>query len=501
MNQRGSGLLLHITSLPSACGIGDLGPEAYRFADFLAKAGQRYWQILPFNPVDPLHGNSPYSSPSAFAGNTSLISPELLVQEGFLAAKDMTPRPRFPRGRCDFAGAVRYRNRLLENAWKKFNRQSRGRRAFDAFCGEQAPWLEDFALFVTLKHHFRGKPWNQWPEAIRDRNPKEMRALRKKISPRIRREKFCQYLFFRQWQALAAYCRTKDVRLIGDIPIYVGADSADTWANPGLFKLDEQGRPMVVSGVPPDYFCQTGQLWNNPVYDWAAHSKTRYRWWLDRMGHHFRLFDLVRIDHFRGLVACWEVPAGEKTAVNGKWVKAPAGDLLRAAKEKFSRLPLIAEDLGFITPDVRKIMARYRLPGMKILQFAFTGRNAEPSFLPHAYEKNCFAYTGTHDNNTVRGWFEEEATAGDRKMFFRYAGRKVPGKEIHWAFIRLAMMSAADTVILPVQDVLGLGAGARMNTPAVARGNWEWRLAPGQVTAAAADRLREMTEIYGRNAG
>jgi 4-alpha-glucanotransferase len=499
MDKRGSGILLHLTSLPSPHGIGDLGPGAYEFAGFLAQTKQSYWQVLPLNPTDPVYGNSPYSGISAFAGNTLLISPDLLLEEGLLSQEDLEPLPSFPKARCDFSQVIHCKSRLLERAYQRFDRRGKGRESFEAFCSESPSWLEDFSLFVVLKKRFEGKVWNQWPRELRDRNLKSLEAIKEECRDQLEKEKFYQYLFFKQWQSLRAYCQEKDVHLLGDLAIYVSFDSADVWANPGLFKLDRKKRPTFVSGVPPDYFSETGQLWNNPVYRWNVLKKRGYQWWMDRIAHNLNLFDVLRIDHFRGLVAYWEIPAGERTTINGKWVKVPVKDFLSTLKNTFPGLPIVAEDLGLITPDVREVMDRFALPGMKVLMFAFGEDHPMHPYLPHTYEKNCLVYTGTHDNNTVRGWFEDEASPEDKRRLFRYLGREVPGEEIHWALIRLAMMSVAKWVILPMQDVLGLGTEARMNRPSIAHGNWEWRLLPGQVTPLVSERLLEITEASGRS--
>ncbi len=499
MDKRGSGILLHLTSLPSSYGIGDLGPGAYEFADFLAQTKQSYWQVLPLNPTDPVYGNSPYSSISAFAGNTLLISPDLLLEEDLLSREDLDPIPPLPEDRCDFPQVIHYKNRLLERAHEHFGRSGKGRESFEAFCSKNSSWLEDFALFAVLKKSFEGKVWNQWPRELRDRDLKSLGAIRKECRSQLEKEKFCQYLFFKQWHSLKAYCQEKGVHLFGDLAIYVSFDSTDVWVNPGLFKLDGGKSPAFVSGVPPDYFSETGQLWNNPVYRWNALKKRGYKWWIERIAHNLKLFEVLRIDHFLGLIAYWEVPAGEKTAVKGRWVKAPGKDFLNTLKKIFPHLPIVAEDLGAITPKVREIINHFGLPGMKIVQFAFGEDNSMHHFLPHTYEKNFVVYTGTHDNNTVCGWLEGEASAEDKRRLFRYLGREVPVEEIHWALIRLAMMSVARWVILPMQDVLGLGGDARMNMPSVAHGNWEWRLLPGQVTASVSERLLEITEASGRS--
>ncbi|HVP77979.1 MAG TPA: 4-alpha-glucanotransferase [Thermodesulfobacteriota bacterium] len=498
MDKRGSGILLHITSLPSSYGVGDLGPDAYRFADFLAQTRQTYWQVLPLNPTYPVYGNSPYSSISAFAGNTLLISPDLLLEEDLLSREDLGPIPPFPGARCDFSGAIQYKDKLLERSYQRFNQHGKGRESFEAFCSESSSWLEDFALFVVLRKRLGGIVWNQWPRELRDRNLKSLTAVKKECHNQLEKEKFWQYLFFKQWHSLKEYCQEKGVHLFGDLAIYVSFDSADVWANPGLFKLNREKGPAFISGVPPDYFSETGQLWGNPVYRWNVHKKSDYRWWRERISHNLKLFDFLRIDHFRGLVAYWEIPAGKKTAINGRWVKVPVKDFLDTLHKHFPRLPIVAEDLGFITPDVREVMDHFALPGMKVLIFAFGEDHPMHPYLPHTYEKNFLVYTGTHDNITVRGWFEAEASPEDKKRLFRYLEGEVPVEEIHWALIRLAMMSVARWVILPMQDVLGLGAEARMNRPSIAHGNWEWRLLPEQITPSVSERLLEVTETFGR---
>jgi 4-alpha-glucanotransferase len=496
--KRESGVLLHITSLPSPYGVGDLGPEAYAFVDFLVKTRQHIWQVLPLTLTDPLYGNSPYSSISAFAGNKILISPDLLIEEGLLTKKDLEPVPLFPAGRCDFSLVIPYKTKLLELAYRNFKGNGAHRESFEAFCSKNRSWLDDFSFFIIIKKHMAGKSWARWPEELRDRAPQSLESVKKEYSEQLEREKFWQYLFFEQWHRLKSFCREKGVQLFGDLAIYVNFDSADVWANPGLFKLDEEKKPVFVSGVPPDYFSSTGQLWGNPVYQWDVLRESAYQWWVERVAHHLDLFDILRIDHFRGLVACWEIPVGEDTAVNGKWVNAPARDFLICLRQRFNSLPIVGEDLGVITPDVREVMRCFGLPGMKVLLFAFGEDDPQHPYLPHNYERNFVLYTGTHDNNTVRGWFECEASSNDIERFFRYAGREVPVEEVHWEFIRLAMISVANQVIIPMQDILGLGGDTRMNRPSVAAGNWEWRLRPDQITQSTAQKLLEMTKTYGR---
>jgi 4-alpha-glucanotransferase len=497
MNKHASGILLHITSLPSPYGIGDMGPEAYRFADFLAEAKQSFWQILPLNPTERIYGNSPYHSISAFAGNPLLISPDLLVKDGFLTSTDCEPVPKGPTGRVDYDIVVPYKKRLFTIAYDRFAK-AKGHEEYKRFCSQNASWLEDFALFVALKEHFNGKAWNQWPPEVRDRQPEALLEVREKLHDTIEREKFLQYLFYRQWSALKQYCNEKGVRIIGDIPIYVDYDSADVWTHPEIFKLNAEGKPEAVAGVPPDYFSATGQLWGNPVYRWDVLKERKFDWWIQRMGHTLELYDVVRIDHFRGLVAYWEVPAGEETAINGQWVEAPVYDFLDALRKQFPSLPVIAEDLGFITPDVREVMQHFELPGMKVLLFAFGEDNPMHPYLPHTYEENAVVYTGTHDNNTVKGWLENEAKPADKKRLFQYLGYETSAQEIPWELIRLAMESKANLAIIPMQDILGLGEEARMNLPATGEGNWEWQLAPRQFTSELTEKLRALTESCGR---
>jgi 4-alpha-glucanotransferase len=498
MNRRSSGILLHLTSLPGPFGIGDIGPWAYRFVDFLAETKQSYWQILPLTPIDRVHNHSPYHSPSAFAGNPLLISPERLVQDGLLDEADLVPAPDFPADRVDFSTVTAYKEKLFKLAYDRFKSRG-GDDEFVRFCHRHAGWLEDFVLFDALKSYYKGDLWNKWPAEIRDRDPDALLAVQHKLDAHLQELKFRQYMFFRQWSDLRRYCRQKHIQMIGDIPIYLPYGSSDVWVHPELFKLGKERRPRVVSGVPPDYFSETGQLWGHPAYRWDALQKSDYAWWVQRLGHQLDLFDVVRIDHFRGLVACWEVPASEKTAVNGKWIPVPADDFLNTLMKHFACLPIIAEDLGTITPDVREIMCRYRLPGMRVLLFAFGEDFPVGDFLPHNHVKHCFVYTGTHDNNTVKGWYENEAGAKEKKRLYRYLGRDIPAAKISRDMIRLAMMSVANTAIIPMQDHLGLGAEARMNNPSKIKGNWYWRLDKDPITKKMIGRLREMTETYGRS--
>jgi len=496
MNQRGSGLLLHITSLPSPHGIGDLGPAAYKFADLLADCRQRYWQVLPLNPTDPIQGNSPYSSKSAFAMSPLLLSPDLLLERGLLDGKDLETAPRFPAGRVDFPVVIAWKEQLIDRTFHHWEKTD-DRADFERFCDDHARWLNDYVLFAALKEERGGQPWNEWPTELRDRSPSALVEAERRLADRILREKIVQFLLHEQWTALKGYCNHMGIRIIGDLPIYVTYDSSDAWSHPELFKLDEQRRPVSVAGVPPDYFSATGQRWGNPVYNWEALRESRYTWWIERLERTLKVFDLVRVDHFRGLVAYWEVPESEPTAVNGKWVNVPADDFFTTLGRRFGRLPIIAEDLGIITPDVREVMSNLEAPGMKVLLFAFSEDHPLHPYLPHTYSRRCVAYTGTHDNNTTRGWFETEAGPDERRRLSEYLGRLDP-EAIHWDLIRLAMGSVAETVIFPVQDVLGLGADARMNTPAIAQGNWEWRLRPELLIPTVIQRLKKLTWTFGR---
>ncbi|MDH5467764.1 MAG: 4-alpha-glucanotransferase [Candidatus Aminicenantes bacterium] len=497
MKKRGSGILFHITSLPSSFGIGDLGPWAYTFVDFLAEAKQAYWQILPFNPTAPAFGNSPYNSYSAFACNPLLLSPELMVREGLLAEEDIIPDKRLRSKRVDYNSVVAFKRKLFQTAFQRF-KESKDKSDYEKFCKENTSWLDDLALFLALKEHFQKRVWSDWPLDVRDRREEALEAMRKALHEDMERERFLQYVFITQWSALRSYCQEKGIQIIGDIPVYVNYDSVDLWTHPELFKLDQKKRPYAVAGVPPGNFSATGQLWGNPLYRWDILKEREYDWWVQRVDHNLRLFDIVRIDHFRGFVGYWEIPATENNAVNGEWKEAPAEDFFRVLTEKNPHLPLIAEDLGIITPDVREVMEHFAFPGMRVLLFAFGEDDPMHPYLPHTYEENCVVYTGTHDNNTVRGWFKREAKPAEKKRVFRYIGRKVSKKDIHWEFIRLAMQSVAKTAIIPMQDVLGLGEEARMNLPATGKGNWEWRLLPEQITSQLAKKISDMTETYGR---
>jgi 4-alpha-glucanotransferase len=497
MKRRGSGILLHITSLPSPFGIGDMGPGAYRFVDFLAKGGQSYWQILPINPTDPACYNSPYHSVSAYAGNPLLISPEILAQEGLIEERDIDKVKNFSDTEVDYESIITFKEEILAIAYERF-KSIKSNYDYERFCIKNSYWLEDYATFKAFKREFNENCWTEWPREFRDRIPEALQNISEEIKERIDRERFIQFCFYKQFTSLKNYCHQKGIHIIGDLPIYVIHDSCDTWKDPDIFKLDGDKRPYVVAGVPPDYFSKTGQLWGNPIYRWDILKERGYEFWKKRIAHNLKLFDFIRIDHFRGFVAYWEVPASETTAINGRWVKAPAMDFFNTIVKKFPCLPIIAEDLGIITPDVREVMEHFGFPGMRVLLFAFGDDFPKNPYIPHNLIKNCVAYTGTHDNNTVKGWIENEASEDEKQRLFRYIGREVRSEEIHWELIRLLMISIANTVIFPMQDILGLGEEARMNRPSTREGNWKWRLVEDQLNHDLIRRLFEITEISGR---
>jgi 4-alpha-glucanotransferase len=497
MKRRASGILLHVTSLPSRFGIGDFGPQAYHFADCLARSRQSFWQILPLNPTEGIHHHSPYHTTGAFAYNSLLCSPEALLKEGLLEENDVGSPPDFPLTRVDYQSVAPYKKQLLLKAFERFRAREKSG-DYQRFCSQNAHWLDSFALFMAIKSRRQGEVWSNWPVELRDRHSEALERVSAELTDQIELEKFLQFISFTQWRSLKRYCTDLGIQVIGDLPIYMDYDSADVWTNPHLFKLDENRRPYVVAGVPPDYFSSTGQLWGNPIYRWDILRQTGYEWWIRRIAHSLTLYDFVRIDHFRGFVAFWEIPASEKTAINGRWVEAPAVDFLKQLMKKFPYPPIIAEDLGTITADVREVIRQFDLPGMKVLLFAFGDDMSTNPYIPHQYLPNCAAYTGTHDNNTVRGWFENNASPDDKRRLFRYLGREVRAEEIHWELIRLLMMSVANLVIVPMQDILGLGQEARMNLPATQKGNWQWRLSPDAITEELAAQLGEITWIYDR---
>jgi 4-alpha-glucanotransferase len=498
---RSCGILLHITSLPSKYGIGDLGPEAYKFADQLEAAGQRYWQILPLNPTETGMGNSPYSSHSAFAGNPLLLSPDLLVEDGLLEKKDLKHDYSFPDDKVDYDVATLFKSEIWRRVF--FNYKSTEpkalKREFEAFLEEHKAWIIDYSYFVVFKEYYGLKSWVEWDKGIRIRQESAMQHLAEEQALKIEQEQFLQFLFYRQWNNLKAYCEQKDIHFIGDMPFYVSHDSADVWANPEYFKLDKDEKPTAVSGVPPDFFSETGQLWGTPVYNWKALAKHNYDWWLRRIDHNLKLFSLLRLDHFRAFSAYWEVPASEETAINGKWVKSPGHELLTLIKKHNPEMPIIAEDLGDIDEPVRDLIREFELPGMLVLLFAFESNEYafESSFLPHNHTPNSIVYTGTHDNATVKAWFKD-AKAADRKMFSNYVHQEVTQDNAHEVMLQLAYSSVSQLAIVPVQDVLGLGHEGIMNKPSTSNGNWQWRLQKNQLSAKLVKWLRQQAETYGR---
>lgn len=503
---RASGLLLHITSLPSRFGIGDLGPEAYRFADFMAASKQTLWQVLPLVPTG--YGYSPYAAPSTYAGNPMLISPDRLLEDGWLTTDDLGELPTFSDDEVLFADVSAYKDRLLQAAWQRFssNASPAEREAFDTYCEAHANWLEDWALFETIKLDHDEKEWMTWRADLRDREPAALMAYQREYADRIGMRKFCQYLFEQQWMDLKAYCNERGVKIFGDLPIYVAQDSADVWANRHLFTLQDDGYPTTIAGVPPDYFSETGQRWGNPLYKWDSMRATGYAWWTSRMARILELVDLVRLDHFRGFEAYWEVPASEETAINGQWREGPGADLFEALEKNLGEVPLIAENLGVITEGVTNLMEQFGFPGMAILQFAFDTDETN-EFLPHNYDEPLVAYTGTHDNDTLMGWWTDTASTQGADEIARAkaycteylgleAGREA--EQLPWKALESLMHSVARFVVTPVQDLLGLGADARMNMPGTTDGNWKWRLAPGALDAGVGARLAKLTEETGR---
>jgi 4-alpha-glucanotransferase len=488
---------MHITSLSSKYGIGDLGPEAYKFVDFLRRAGQSYWQILPLNHTTAKTAYSPYNCLSAFAGNPLLISPELLYQIDLLRKTDIQNVPKFPTNRVDYTKVAAYKKNLFQKAFERFGNSKRAS-DLELFCSSNSYWINDFARFMALRGYFRRRPWSDWPTLIRERNAKAVGSLIRQLKPGTSWHVFLQYVFYQQWHALKKYCNENGIQVIGDVPIYVTWDSPDVWAHQKLFKLTRTGRPKFVAGVPPDCFSRTGQLWGNPVYDWQQMKRTGYRWWVQRIGHNLDLFDLIRLDHFRGFFAYWRIPAGQKTAVRGRWVNGPGEDFFDILSRHFLSASMIAEDLGHITADVKRGIAKFALPCMRVLQFALDGSTRQNPHVPHNHIENCFVYVGTHDNNTIRGWFSKEATREQKKRLFDYLGCRVSPKDIHWKMIRLAMSSVARVAILQMQDVVGLDESARMNRPGRIRGNWQWRLKPGQITPEVTEKLEFVTQTYAR---
>ena len=492
---RGSGILLHITSLPSAHGVGDFGKQAYIFADYLSNCRQSNWQILPLNPTSASTFHSPYSSSSVFAINPLFIDLDNLAGGCRLADKKYSEHC-LDAKQVDYRKALSIKNSFIDKAFSSFSPKSDS--DFNDFCDQNCWWLEDYCLFTAIKSKKCSRPWTSWPPDLRDRKKTALDSISKTFSMEIMKEKFIQHILFKQWKSLKKYCNLKGIKIIGDMPIYPCLDSAEVWANPDIFKLGRDKKPLYLAGVPPDYFSQSGQLWGNPVYDWDRLMDSGYEWWARRLSLSFKLFDITRIDHFRGLVAYWEVPFGNKDATGGKWVKAPSCNFLDSMVSRFGSLPVIAEDLGHITDDVKQVLKKYNFPTMKVLIFAFSQDNHP--YMPHNYDQNCYAYTGTHDNDTAAGWFAAKAGEDEKRRLEQYIGKNINEKNIHWELIRLAMSSVSAVSVIPMQDILGLGNEARMNLPSTIKGNWKWQLNSFWLdNKNIADRLSQLTEIYGRN--
>ncbi len=489
---RASGILLPVSSIPSAYGIGSFSKEAYEFVDFLEKAGQSYWQILPLGPTG--YGDSPYQSFSTFAGNPYYIDFEELIEEGLLTKEQCEE--------CDWGGSEAYvdyekiyksRFRVLKEAFD--NSRLEDNEDFQAFVAENAFWLSDYSLYMAVKDSYKGKSWSEWDGDIRLRKPEAIEKYAEKLKEEILFYEFQQYLFDTQWRKLKKYANDKGVKIIGDIPIYVALDSADTWANPELFQLDENRRPTGVAGCLPDAFSATGQLWGNPLYKWDYHKETEYAWWIQRISYCYKLYDVVRIDHFRGFDEYYNIPFGDTTAEFGRWEKGPGYDLFKVMKKKIGNKPVIAEDLGFLTPTVNQLLKKSSYPGMKVLQFAFDSRE-ESDYLPHNYTANSVVYTGTHDNDTTVGWYQT-ISRRDRSFARKYLNIKT-GRELEWNFIRAALGSVSDTAVIPMQDYLGLGSEARINVPSTLGTNWKWRMTKGQIPEGLAEKIYDLCKLYGR---
>ncbi|MFZ6029353.1 MAG: 4-alpha-glucanotransferase [Chloroflexota bacterium] len=494
--KRSSGILLHPTSLPGPYGIGAIGIQAHRWIDFLAEAGCGLWQVLPLGPTG--YGDSPYQCFSAFAGNPYLISIETMLHEGLLKGEDLVDQPNFPDNWIYFGPVIDWKVKVLNRAYERFRTQTHWQAALDTFRHEQSLWLDDFALFMAIKEAHGGAPWWTWEADLRDRQADALASARQTHALGIERQVFRQFVFFRQWQAVRNHANEHNIQIVGDIPIFVAHDSADVWANPDLFYLEADGRPTVVAGVPPDYFSATGQLWGNPLYRWDVHAARGYDWWLARIRAVLNLVDIIRVDHFRGFAGYWEIPGDALTAVQGRWVSAPGMEFFQTVRSSLGTLPIIAEDLGVITPDVEEIRDRFELPGMKVLQFAFYGDPAEPS-LPHNFtHPNCVVYTGTHDNDTSRGWFERVSNTTESDFASRYL-QGADANNIAWKLINLAWSSVAVFAIAPFQDFLNLGNEARMNYPGNPSGNWVWRMSFDALNENLRNSIAGINYLYSRS--
>ncbi len=494
MIERGSGILVHITSLPGKYGIGSLGEECYEFVKFLVKSGQKYWQVLPLGPTG--YGDSPYQPFSAFAGNPLLIDLDSLVHKKLISKSDI-PKEVFDDKRTDYGKVINFKYNVFRKAFENFRKSNSYLvDSFKRFCVDNNYWLDDFALFMAIKSHFSGKPWWEWEERIKFRKRDALEEYKKNLHREIEFHKFLQFIFYQDWMDVKSFSNKNGVKIIGDIPIFVAMDSADTWANTEIFWFDEKLDPIKVAGVPPDYFSVTGQLWGNPLYNWDKLRETQYKWWIDRILFSLKTSDVIRIDHFRGFAGYWAVPYGEQTAINGKWEKAYGEELFLALSSKIGKsLPIIAEDLGVITPDVVELREKFGFPGMKVLQFAFN-EWSDSEYLPHNYDRNSVVYTGTHDNDTTVGWFSKLSNS-NKEYVMKYCNA-TSEKDINWALIKLGISSVSVISIFPLQDILGVGSEGRMNTPSVPFGNWQWRFQKKDLNNKIAEKLLDLCKLYHR---
>ncbi len=485
---RASGILLHITSLPGGYGIGDLGPEAYRWIDFLFESGSKYWQILPTGPTG--YGDSPYQSFSAFAGNHYLISPDVLIQDGLLSPKDLEGMPDFNEEKIDFGTLIPWKLQILEKSFKVFLSNRKLQDEFINFINLEKDWLEDYALFMAIKESQDQLPWSFWSEGLRDKNDNAIQEFRLIHSEKIKKQKFFQFIFFRQWQSLRKYAISKNIKIVGDLPIYVAHDSVDVWSEKEMYSLLPDGNPAKMAGVPPDYFSPQGQLWGNPIYRWDKHEESGFTWWIQRISKLTQMVDLIRMDHFRGFAGYWEIPAGSETAENGKWVDGPGENFFSSLQKHFGELPFIAEDLGEISPDVIELRDQFGLPGMRIMQYGFDGEVDHP-FLPHTYPEYTVAYSGTHDNETIMGWFET-VNEWERDTALKYLEKF--DMDLPWSMIVSLWQSAASLVFIQLQDVLGLGTASRMNFPSTSQENWHWRMKPNVIDEELIHKLYKLNQ-------
>jgi len=498
--KRSSGLLMPLSSLPSKWGIGDFGKGAFDFLDFLKASEQTYWQILPLSLTDPYTGNSPYNSPSAFAIDPDYINPDLLLEEGLVDIEDLENIPNFSEGTVDYKMVRKAKGKINRKAFARFmDRNGQKGNNYISFCEENDYWLRDLCLFFSIREKLGPLEWQKWPDKLKNRDKDQLEQVEKEKIETFEYCRFLQYKAAEQWSAVRRKCASENIKIIGDIPIYVSLDSPDVWGNRHLFQLDSRGYPMEVGGVPPDYFSETGQLWGNPLYDWGEMENDSFRWWLARIRRNLALCDLIRVDHFRGLVQYWAVPSGHENAINGRWRPVPVMELFESISREFGEIPLVAENLGIITEDVTEVMEKLGLPGMLVLQFSFSEDFPQNPYAPHNHGRNNFVYTGTHDNSTTREWFTHEASDNAKRIFRLYTGKDINDENAAMELMRLSMNSVAHTSITPVQDILNLGREARMNRPSVRYNNWEWRARAGMLDRKISERLREMTRISGRN--